>query len=95
MKIRGSVVQAVLLLSVLSSQVLTAQVTGGTILGTVSDPTGAAIPGVQLSIENVKTNVTATATTNHDGFYTVPNLIPGDYNIIANASGFAKAIING
>lgn len=85
---------AVLLFGVLT-QVSTAQVTGGTILGTVSDPTGAAIPGAQLSIENVKTNVITTATTNHDGFYTVPNLIPGDYNLITNAFGFAKAIING
>jgi hypothetical protein len=72
-----------------------AQVAGGAIAGTVSDPSGAVLTQVQLSVTNVATGVGTTATTNHDGYYSVPNLLPGIYQITATASGFAKEIARG
>jgi hypothetical protein len=71
---------------------LQAQVAGATILGTVTDQTGSAIADAQISISNQKTNVKRTVVTNSDGFYTVPNLIAGDYMVEASAPGFANTI---
>jgi outer membrane receptor protein involved in Fe transport len=68
-----------------------AQVTGATLSGTVTDPSGAAIPQAQVSIRNVATGVSTVTTTNTDGFYSVPNLLPGSYELTVTASGFATA----
>jgi|HubBroStandDraft_4_1064222.scaffolds.fasta_scaffold04544_3 hypothetical protein len=72
-----------------------AQVAGGTILGTVTDQTGAAVVDARIAISNIKTNIERTATTNGDGFYTVPNLIAGDYIVAVSATGFANTIAKG
>ena len=76
-------------LSMLIANSAWAQVTGGTLSGTLTDPTGAVIPQGHLAITNVATGVNTTAITNADGFYTAANLIPGDYEMTATASGFA------
>ncbi len=65
-----------------------AQVAGGTLSGTVSDPNGAGIPQAKLVIKNVATGVERTVTTNADGFYTTVNLLPGSYQIAISATGF-------
>src|SRR5256885_6797629 len=65
-----------------------AQVAGGTISGTVSDSSGRVIPSAQISITNVDTRVSRTAATNEDGFYTAPNLLPGNYELRFSAPGF-------
>jgi hypothetical protein len=69
-----------------------AQVTGGTIQGTATDPSGAAIPDVQISIQNLATGVDRAATTNSQGFYSAPNLAPGPYQIRATAPGFSTYV---
>src|SRR5215467_10981237 len=66
-----------------------AQVAGGTISGTITDPSQKLIPQAQVSITNVATGITTTVMTNSDGFFTVPNLLPGDYEITVSAKGFA------
>src|SRR4030088_882441 len=68
-----------------------AQVVGGTIEGTVTDPKGAVLPDVKVEIVNVATQITTTLSTNADGFYTAPNLLPGNYSVTATRSGFATA----
>jgi len=68
------------------------QVAGATLSGTVKDPTGAIVPRTQIIVKNVATDVNTSATTNSDGFYVVPNLLPGTYDVTATASGFAKAV---
>jgi len=68
-----------------------AQVVGGTIEGTITDPNGAVLPDVKVEIVNVSTQITTTLTTNADGFYTAPNLLPGNYRVTATRSGFATA----
>jgi hypothetical protein len=60
----------------------------GGIFGTVTDPTGAAVPGAKVTITSVGRGTTTEVTTNESGNYTVIHLIPGLYNIRAEAPGF-------
>ena len=78
---------AVLLL--LSSPPAFAQSTYGTILGTVTDSSGAAVPGVEVVVQDQMTGVKQTATTDSAGDYGIPNLDPGTYTITASATNFA------
>src|ERR1700738_5230220 len=71
---------------------LYAQVVGGTIEGTITDPKGAVLPEVKVEIVNLATQIVTTLTSNADGFYTVPNLLPGNYRVTATRSGFATAV---
>ena len=68
---------------------------GGTINGTVSDGTGAVIPGAQISIVNSETGVATAAETGINGVYAVPNMQPGEYNISASADGFKSVEVRG
>ena len=72
-----------------------AQVTGGTLTGSVTDSSGLVIPGARVSIKNAATGVTRDVTTDAAGFYTAPNLIPGTYDVSATASGFAAELRTG
>ena len=64
----------------------------GTITGTVKDPQDALIPGATVTVQNVETNVSATATTNDDGAYTFPLLIPGKYKVTVTADNFNTSV---
>src|SRR5579864_2578654 len=66
-----------------------AQVAGATLSGTVTDPSGAAIAGARVTITNKATSVTRDVTTDSTGFYSAPNLLPGDYEVSFGASGFS------
>ena len=69
-----------------------AQVAGATLSGTVTDPSGAAIPNAQISIKNTATGLVTNTTTNGQGFYSVPNLLPGPYEITIQSTGFSTAV---
>src|SRR5262245_44648267 len=60
----------------------------GTLSGTVSDPTGALIPGVEVTTKNVATGVASTTITNESGTYRFPSLQPGAYEVAATLAGF-------
>jgi Carboxypeptidase regulatory-like domain/TonB-dependent Receptor Plug Domain len=79
----------VVCLALTSPVLLSAQVAGGTISGTITDASGSVIPKARIDIVNRATEVTRTVTTNEDGIYTAPNLLPGDYEVKASAPGFA------
>jgi hypothetical protein len=84
-----------ILLSLLVSNLslnMYAQVVGGTIQGTITDPKGAVLPDVKIAITNLSTQIVTSLTSDADGFYTVPNLLPGDYSVTATRSGFATSI---
>src|ERR1700680_4323711 len=66
-----------------------AKVVGGTIEGTITDPKGAVLPDVKVEMVNEATQIVTTLTSNADGFYTVPNLLPGNYRVTETRSGFA------
>ena len=74
---------------------LRAQVAGATLSGTVTDTSGAVIPAAQVTVKNVGTGISAEVPANADGFYSVPNLLPGSYEVTATASGFATEVQSG
>ncbi len=66
--------------------------TGGSLNVTVSDPTGAAIPGATLELKELSTNDIRHATTQANGVYTFPNLPGGTYELRVNSQGFAQQV---
>ncbi len=64
----------------------------GTIVGTVSDPTGAVIPKARITVRNQETNATRGVETNEDGDYNVPLLPPGHYRVSAEKPGFRRSV---
>ncbi len=88
---RGIFITSVLLVSLLLATAGFAQEgINATLSGTVSDPTGALIPGVELTAKNTATGVTSTTITNESGTYRFPSLQPGSYEAIATLTGFQK-----
>ena len=73
---------------------LFAQSESATIVGTVTDSSGAPIPGLTVTIKNTRTNGTFTATTASDGNYSSPPLQVGSYTVTVEAQGFSKMIQN-
>ena len=74
---------------------LRAQGAGATMSGTVSDPSGAFIPGAALSIKNVATGIDRQIITDASGVYNAPNLQPGTYEVTVSAAGFATTVRGG
>ncbi len=70
-----------------------AQANAGGLTGTVTDPSGAAIPGVHVTFSNDATGIVTQGVSSSDGLYTV-NLAPGSYNVTAVAPGFKKSSQN-
>lgn len=71
------------------------QETRGTILGRITDPSGAVIAGAEVRATNVATGVSAVAKTNDAGNFTLPYLLPGTYTIQSELTGFKKFIREG
>jgi hypothetical protein len=67
-----------------------AQSSTGSFQGTVTDQSGAALPGVTITIVNPETNLTRTTVTNASGNYDAPLLPPGRYNISTDLTGFRR-----
>jgi Carboxypeptidase regulatory-like domain/TonB dependent receptor len=66
-----------------------------TILGTVTDGTGAIVPGASVTVTNVQTNISLTTQTDARGAYVVPSLKPGEYSLTVEISGFQKTVRSG
>ncbi len=64
----------------------------GTLLGTVTDASGAAIANATVTITETRTSLSATATTNSDGNYVFTNLNDGVYRVEAALTGFKKVV---
>jgi hypothetical protein len=67
-----------------------AQTTSGLITGTITDSTGAVIPGAQVQLTDRATGVQRSAITDTNGYYSVPELQPGVYDVSINKEGFAS-----
>lgn len=67
-----------------------AQLTRGSISGTVRDESGAVVPGAEVRVTNPATNVSRTVTTNDSGYYQVGALDAGVYTVIVERGGFAR-----
>lgn len=72
-----------------------AQTFRGTILGTVTDSSGAAVAGATVTIKNVDTGLTRTVTTSDDGSYSAPELPIGNYSVNVSKEGFKEGVIAG
>jgi len=68
--------------------VLWAQVLYGSIAGTLTDPTGAVIPKATVTVKNTSTGLSRQGTTDDAGYYSIPNLAEGTYDLSVSASGF-------
>ncbi len=66
------------------------QASSSSLRGTVTDPSGSAIPGATVVIDNAESKTTRTATTGDVGDYTFPVLPPGTYTLTVTATGFAR-----
>src|SRR5262245_15296341 len=69
-----------------------AQELRGKIAGRVVDPNGAAVPGASVKVVNLARNTTANLTTNDEGLFDAPYLLPGTYPVLVEVSGFKKAL---
>ena len=68
------------------------QVTGATLSGTITDPSGGAIPGAQISVTNTATGINQEFQADSAGYYAAPNLAPGTYEVKVTAQGFSRTI---
>jgi len=70
----------------------TAQTSFGTIAGTVTDSSGAAVPAASIRITNTDTGLSRSATTSTFGTYSAPSLVAGPYSIATEAPGFKRQV---
>jgi Carboxypeptidase regulatory-like domain/TonB dependent receptor len=86
---------AALLMAMVFSVSTNAQTFRGTILGTVTDTSGAAVSGATVSVKNTGTGLLRTLTTGDDGSYSAPELPIGTYSVTVEKSGFKVGLVNG
>jgi hypothetical protein len=84
----------VILLQAFCSSSLHAQIYSGTIDGTVTDASGAALAGATVTVVNTGTGEVHTATTSDQGYYTVPQLAAGTYQVTIDQPKFKEYVAN-
>src|SRR5215813_7474388 len=85
-----------ILLFVVSAVTMFAQTAGsGTIIGTVTDQSGAVVPDATVTITDKATNTATRTTTNSAGHYVFANVNPGTYDIKITKQGFQTALVQG
>jgi hypothetical protein len=67
----------------------------GDFRGTVTDQSGAVIPGAKVTVTNIETGVAKEYTTNADGLYDTFSILPGQYRIVFSKEGFEKLVRDG
>jgi hypothetical protein len=89
---------AILAVAVLVSSsaiILNAQQTRGVIVGRVTDPTGAAVPGAQVTLLNTRTGISTSAAAGATGDYVFTNLDPGTYQVTVGREGVKTSVVQG
>jgi Carboxypeptidase regulatory-like domain len=66
----------------------------GTILGTVTDSSGAIVPNAKVTVTETSTNVSFRTVTSSAGDYNAPSLNPGSYKVTVESAGFSKSVTN-
>jgi len=95
LRARWSLVCLIVVLSLCTSTLLSAQSTGGRILGRVADSTGAVLANVKITLVNDATGVSNNAQTNESGDYVFPQVVVGSYHLEFDLAGFKKDIRRG
>lgn len=93
-RVRGLTIIAVSVVMLLVAQSVYAQLrVVGSLSGTVQDPGGAAVPGAQVVLKDVKTGITKEATTGDNGTFFFPDLVSGVYEVTVTKEGFQRALV--
>jgi outer membrane receptor protein involved in Fe transport len=71
------------------------QTVSATVSGIVTDPSGAVVPNAKITLTNTEQGIVNTMTSNHDGAYTIPNVVPGSYEIKVEVRGFRTEVKKG
>src|SRR5881397_879162 len=71
---------------------LHSQATKASLVGTITDSSGAVVPGAEMVITEINTNFTRSAVTNESGYYVFSNLNPGVYRVEAKLTGFKTGV---
>jgi hypothetical protein len=80
-------------LTAFSCLVAGAQVSNGTILGTITDTSGAVVSGARVTVRNIETGLERNVTTDASGDYDVPDLVAGHYSISVTHADFSTATV--
>src|SRR5438477_9450376 len=72
-----------------------AQVPGGSLTGTITSESGAAVPGATVSVKDEATGVVRAVMTNTEGLYNLPALPPGNFEMTVSAPGFVSQVWSG
>jgi hypothetical protein len=88
---KATLILAAGILMLFLSEPLCAQV-AATLLGTVTNQSGAVVPNAKVSVKNLVTGQLAETQADSAGFYNLPNLVPGDYEVSASAEGFPTKV---
>jgi len=91
----GAALVGVALLALLLTPAAMAQTFRGTILGTVSDQSGAVVPGAKVKVRNADTGLVRETQTADDGSFSVPELPIGTYVVTVEKAGFQTAVTSG
>jgi hypothetical protein len=89
---RARILLVFLLLAAVS---LSAQTFRGTILGTVTDPSGAVVAGAKVTVKNTGTGLERSTETSGDGSYSMPELPIGTYTVTVSLNGFETSVTTG
>src|SRR5215510_5427162 len=88
------IIPAVLLILTSFSGAARAQAVYGSISGTVTDPSGAVVSGVTVTITSIERRTADKVTTNDSGLYIKERLLPGDYEVKIEAQGFKQKVVS-
>ena len=89
MRIKNIIIfAAILMLAFWASLPVSAQTTRGAITGTVTDESGAVVAGVKVTVTQIDTGYAYPTSTNSEGNFVAPSLIPGRYRVEAEMKGF-------
>src|SRR5689334_13693112 len=86
--VRLSCLTACLMILGYGTRIASAQVLYGSIVGTITDPTSAVVSKATITITNTSTGLSRQVSTDDAGYYSIPNLPQGNYDLSVNASGF-------
>src|SRR5204862_6027581 len=92
MRIRQLLVAGAVSLALAAPAAAQTQITSAVIEGVVADTSGAVLPGVDVEVRNVETNLTRTSVTDRDGRFVALQLPPGRYTVTFKLAGFATLV---
>jgi Carboxypeptidase regulatory-like domain/TonB dependent receptor len=91
----ASMLSVLMFLAMAPSRVALGQAEQGTITGRIHDESGAVVPNAKVTAREVSTQTVSSTVSNGDGYYTIPYLAPGTYDVTTEATGFSISVTSG